>query len=73
MRAGKESYDTTMIVAKKKKGKDTATGEKSDRGIIPRMICRVGSMSDHELVRNHLGETISPVDAILGKCWMWIL
>lgn len=70
MRAGKESYDTTMIVAKKKKGKGTATGEKSDRGIIRRMICRVESMSDHALVRNHLGETICPVDVIMGKCWM---
>lgn len=70
-REGKESCDTAMIAAKK--GTGTATGEKSGLDIILRMICRAGSMRDHEPVRNHLVETIGPVNAMLEKCWTRIL
>lgn len=70
-REGGESYDTTMIVTKK--GTGTATAEKSGLDTILRMICRVESMRDPEPVRNHLVETIGPVDSMLEKCWMRIL
>lgn len=70
-REGGESYDTTMIVTKK--GTGTATAGKSGLDTILRMICRVENMRDHEPVRNHLVETIGPVDSMLEKCWMRIL